>query len=134
MLRNTFKKLTMFKKCFTITNCDQLTRTCICLMEGCWVSWGCNWCYSSVDVFLPLMFFFRCCCFQLSFPECKISHWLFTSLGIMRVQLRTRDVVWVSWGGQMPPPKKFFAPPKDSLGGGKINWEIQFSIDNIAKN
>ena len=32
-----------------------------------------------------------------------------------------RDVVWVSWGGANAPPKKIFAPPKDSLGGGKIN-------------
>ena len=31
----------------------------------------------------------------------------------------SRDVVWGSWGGANAPPKNFFAPPKDSLGGAK---------------
>ena len=30
-----------------------------------------------------------------------------------------RHVVWVSWGGQMPPPRNFLPPPRIPWGGAK---------------
>ena len=34
-----------------------------------------------------------------------------------KLQEKIRDVVWVSWGGQMPPPRKFLPPPRIPWGG-----------------
>ena len=40
-----------------------------------------------------------------------------------------RDVVWVSWGGQMPPPpKKFFAPPPPRIPWRGAKYIEKFSF------
>ena len=41
-----------------------------------------------------------------------------------------RDVVWVSWGGQMPPPRKFLPPPRIPWGGQNKLILAILSIEN----